>query len=46
LRVTPAQAAGLTTKLWEVEDLARLIEEDFSTQNLPIAKLANLSNSK
>lgn len=25
LRVTPAQAAGITTKLWSVEDLAKLI---------------------
>ena len=26
LRVTPAMAAGITTKLWEIEDLARLVE--------------------
>ena len=26
LRVTPAMAAGLTTKLWSIEDLARLLE--------------------
>jgi IS1 family transposase len=25
LRVTPAQAAGVTTKLWEIEDLVRLV---------------------
>jgi IS1 family transposase len=27
LRVTPAQAAGLTNKLWRIEDLARLLED-------------------
>lgn len=26
LRVTPAMEAGLTTKLWEIEDLAKLTE--------------------
>jgi len=25
LRITPAQAAGLTTKLWEIEDLVKLV---------------------
>ncbi len=28
LRVTPAQAAGLTTKLWEIEDLVKLIDSN------------------
>ena len=26
LRVTPAMAAGVTTKLWELEDLVRLVD--------------------
>ena len=26
LRVTPAMAAGLTTKLWEIEDIIELVE--------------------
>ncbi|HXX65337.1 MAG TPA: IS1 family transposase, partial [Bacteroidota bacterium] len=26
LRVTPAMAAGLTQRLWSVEDLARLLD--------------------
>lgn len=26
LRVTPAQAAGITTKLWDIEDLVKLID--------------------
>ena len=26
LRVTPAMAAGLTTKLWEIEDLVALLD--------------------
>ncbi|MFN0157015.1 MAG: IS1 family transposase [Bacteroidota bacterium] len=28
LRVTPAMAAGVTSKLWEIEDLARLLDAD------------------
>ncbi|MBI1808162.1 MAG: DDE-type integrase/transposase/recombinase [Ignavibacteria bacterium] len=43
LRVTPAQAAGITTKLWEVEDLAKLTE-DFSGQNSSLSKSANLND--
>ncbi len=27
LRVTPAMAAGISKKLWSIEDLARLLEE-------------------
>ena len=27
LRTTPAQAAGVTARLWEVEDLVHLLEE-------------------
>jgi len=44
LRVTPAQAAGLTTKLWEIEDLVKLTE-DFSSENSRSSKSLNLSDS-
>jgi len=30
LRVTPAMAAGITKKLWEIEDLALLLENQES----------------
>jgi len=44
LRVTPAQAAGITTKLWEIEDLVKLIE-DFPSKNSSFSKSTNLRNS-
>jgi hypothetical protein len=31
LRVTPAMAAGLTQRLWKIEDLARLLDNSKST---------------
>ena len=30
LRTTPAQAAGVTERLWDIEDLVGLLEQDLS----------------
>jgi hypothetical protein len=33
LRCTPAMAAGVTTKLWELADMVAVLEEWEATQN-------------
>ncbi len=35
LRVTPAMAAGLTNRLWEVSDIVKLIEQGEASQSVP-----------
>ena len=37
LRCTPAMAAGVTKKLWEISDLVRVLEE-WETHKLPLAE--------
>jgi IS1 family transposase len=37
LRVTPAMAAGVTDRLWDVEDIVRVIEEYEASQKLALA---------
>ena len=35
LRMTPAMAAGVTNRLWEIEDLVRLLDSDLETPRPP-----------
>jgi hypothetical protein len=30
LRMTPAMAAGVTTRLWEIEDIVKLLDQEIS----------------